>query len=345
VTQNPIPGDPELVAQAQNGLPGRVQIRHTGQPAPPTDPLEQYLQSRRARMAESLREQELKEFEAQAELDRRKKEAEILKVETEVQELKQKLRAAQPEEPDQRNSLVGALIATLNQDKNRAYEEAREYREAMQQQLLQTVEGFRQDARQKATDPGNGSPASDLTSRIAELKAIREVMADLFPSRSEVPVSSTIDETIRLYQLREQHEARMAELTLLRDERLRRLDMEEKAQNTRLSLEQEKMENDRRRNEILGNTLEKAAPPIVDMLSRSMGGAPSAPTISAPAQEIAPQVRAAMTVEPQGAGELDGTEYIVIDCPGCGLKYRMVAGAQMAQCPSCQQLVRIQPGE
>ncbi len=345
MTQTPIPGDPELVAQAQNGLPGRVNLRRTGQPATPTDPIEEYMQSRRLRMAEALREQELKEFEAQGELDRRKKEAEILKVEAEVQELRQKLKASQPEEPDQRNSLVGALIATLNQDKNRAYDEAREYREAMQEQLLKTVEGFRDDARMKAQEPGAGSPATDLTSRIAELKAIREVMTDLFPARQEVPVSSTLDETIRLYQLKEQHEARMAELTLLRDERLRRLDMEERAQDTRMTLEQARVENDRRRNEVLGNTLERTTPAIIDMFTRNIGSGGGPAPAQFPAQEIAPQVRAAMVVQAQEGGEEAGEGYMVIDCPSCAVKYRMVDTAQMAQCPSCRQVVRIQPRE
>lgn len=342
MSRDPLPGDPELVAEAQNGLPGKVTLRPAGVPAAPQDPVEEYMAARRSRMAQALREQEIRDLEADAELERRKKQAEVMKVEAEIAELKNKLRAAEPEEQQGPQSLIAALISTLNADKNRAYSEAKELRDALQQQLLQTVQSFREEAREKSVEPPN--PALDLSGRITELKAIREVMTDLFPPRQEAPISSSIEETIRLYQIQEAHEARMAELSLMRDERMRRLDMEQRAQDAqeeRLRLDSEVQQ---RRTEVMARALEQATPAIAQAFTRAItpDGGGGAPTFQA--EPPAPEVRAAM-VAPDPAGQQQvGEGYVAITCPACQQAYRLPDTARMGQCPSCQQVVRLQEG-
>lgn len=300
----------------------------TDGPAPAGDEFDEVARARRkleaAGMLSSIRrEAETETRAAAAEADVRLQEAELKrrKLELEGEELELRLaelRQARGGGDNGTLQILTQVLQGLRDEKMSVSEQLAQ----MQMKFMEQMEAQAASLRQQLVDRAH-SGAADAPSRrsladeIAEIKATYEA---LFPHVTSAPaanLATSIDDVLKMHQVQEAHEIRMADIR--RQDRM--FDREVEKEDKRAA-------EDQRRGTALTDTLRSLVPTVETVLGRAgehfLGGNGAAPS-SAPAMEVPSP---------------PGTRWTT--CPGCQQLVGFPPGIEVGDCTNCKSRLQYQ---
>lgn len=305
-------GVPDLITMG----PGRSEA-----PKPPPDPLEEALAQRKALLGQNILRSTAEEVTTSAHADAQEAELRAKKLRLEAEEVEERIQELrrgrrEREGPAEQEGLLLKILEVIQQDKRDLIQQNDEMRNQLHGTIREELKGVHERMASMASN-GHGSPAPTLRSQIEEVREVYELIRSAAPAPEEnlSATGRTIDDTLKLYGISEQHALRMAEINRENGRWQRQMDLEER-----------KVEEDGRRGQAMTDVLNRAIPQFQtvaqDWARGRLGGAPA---VSEGAAEA-----------PYAAGTR------TFSCSNCRVLIPFPPGYDHAACPDCGMNHRIE---
>ena len=225
---------------------------------------------------------------------------------------------------------MSQILSILHEDRQQSQAQMAEAQGEMMRMLQEQVKDLREQSLTRVTEATNGHGPT-LADQVMEAKSLLDTIRSLAPQPTAVDglagMGRTVEEAMRLFELKEGHEDRMAERREAHEERMSRLHLERERFEEEKVERRERVDEDKRRGASLSNTLERALPYaqqfVQDAGQRFLGGGGAAPRQETPAPSFGPGTR-------------------IAPCPQCRVLIPFPIGQEVADCPGCGMTCSIQ---
>ena len=302
------------------GFVGFENVRQAPQASalsPGTQALVEATERRKMLLAVKIDEGSVEELEGNTEATKTKAETEKLKAEIDLLKVRSDLagvRETVEGSGSKTEGVMGAFLEMLSDEKRALLKDNADLRDRMFGSLSLEVQALKDDLRQAARGI---APDTDghmpIAQQITDLKSVRDAILDIFPPPLAQTATSDVNEAIKLYELKESHELRMAQLGL------QRVEIENKSK-----LEWARFEEERRRSDTTGKFIEAYGPAVIDAFKtggffRGSGNGAGAAPVSGLA------------------------EIINMSCPNCETAIEVAPDAVAVRCPNdeCSKFYQI----
>ena len=229
---------------------------------------------------------------------------------------------------------MGQIIQLLHEDRQQSQAQQAEAQGELMRLLQDQVKDLREQSLARLTEPTNGHGPSTLTEQVQQARDLLEIIRSLSPTPATESLNGmgqSVEEVIKLYELKEGHEDRMADRKEAHEERMARLHLERERFDDERDERRERSVEDKRRGESLTNTLERALPYAQELVQnvgqRVLGGTGgAAPRQESPAPSFGPGTR-------------------IAPCPQCKVLIPFPLGQDIGTCPGCGMVCTIQLDE
>lgn len=287
--------------------------------APPRDSMADALALKERMAGDALRDGTLRQVEAEQNLATERTGLDIEKMRVERAELTARMEAvSKGGAGGDQMGILQLILHTMSEDKKSVEQQNAELRSTLVGQMAAQNEALRTELQQQAAAPPSehAAPAQDLGARIGELKMLYEEMRSVFGQPDPTSVGQSIDDTIKLFQMKEQHEERMADIRR-DDERWR----------AEFGLKSNQAEVENRRAETMSSAVQQGLPAIQEYLTRLVDSRLNGNSAGA---------AATVPDKPPPGSKMD-------TCPSCHTIVYFLAGHDTTTCEGCQTPLKFEP--